>query len=511
MLTVHSEPGSEGLTVLRIEVRDTGIGIPHDRIEHLFESFTQADASTTRRFGGTGLGLAISRRLVELMGGRIWAESEGVPGRGSSFYLEVPVSEVELPSPSGVSENAIELRDRRVLVVDDNATNRYLVRMQCESWGMKVRDTALPSEALSWMERGDPFDIAVLDMQMPGMDGLELARAIGALQDHTPPVLIMSSLGRVEDAEGREQFAWLTKPVKPSQLFDTLISLLAGHPEKTAVVRSAGAADSMTGEFDPDMGNRHPLQILIAEDNPLNQQMALQMLARLGYSADVVGNGAEALDAVRGASYDVVLMDVQMPEMDGLEASRRLCSEFPFDVRPRIVAMTANALAGDSEGCLAAGMDDYIPKPIRVPELVAALGRVGAKGHIQAPASLPPPSEAKEYSILSALRRVVGDDDGAVLTLLDLFVTDSAPLFEQLMADRSIGDTEAFIRHAHTLKSNAASLGAEDFARTCTELEGTGKSGQMSNADPLFEQGRTQLSALLGEVQHVREELSHVN
>jgi CheY-like chemotaxis protein/nitrogen-specific signal transduction histidine kinase len=507
VLTVAATPVGTDDVLLDVSVRDTGVGIPREKIGELFESFTQLDASTTRRFGGTGLGLTISRRLTELMKGQLWVESEGVAGGGSTFHLRLPMATVELPASRRLPGCSIALTDQRVLVVDDNATNRYLLRLQAQSWGMHVRETEHPREALGWIERGDPFDIAILDMHMPEIDGLTLARAVREQRGEHTAILVMTSLGKVDDLAEGDGFAFLTKPVKPSQLFNALIDLLAPTraaattPEPISMTREREGKSS----FDPEMAARHPLRILLAEDNALNQQMALQILGRLGYRADVANNGVEAIAALRRSRYDVILMDVQMPEMDGLEAARRICAEWPRDRRPRLVAMTANAMAGDREACLAAGMDDYLAKPIRVPELVASLELVRRE-----PSDLETsPGSATDIpsEVLGGVRQIVGDDDEAMVRLLDLFLADGPPLLDELVVHRSNHDVEAFIRCAHTLKSHAAAFGASELAALCRELEAAGQRGAINDVEPLIARARSRLTALTSEIESLREDL----
>ena len=350
---------------LHFAVRDTGIGIPPDRLDRLFQSFSQVDASTTRKYGGTGLGLAISKRLSELMGGAMWAESE--VGVGTTFHFTI-VAEASpaLASRPDMRQHAPPLHGRRVLVVDDNDTNRRIVVHHTHAWGMLARDTASATEALEWIHQGDPFDVAILDLHMPEMDGATLAREIRARRQVLPLVLC-SSLGRPElESDGAVFAAQLAKPLKPSQLYDALLGIFAGQARLT---RSTEAP----AELDPRMAERLPLRILLAEDNAVNQKLALRLLAQLGYRADVAGNGLEAIAALERQRYDFVLMDVQMPELDGLEAARAICQRWTRSERPHLIAVTANAMQGDREQCLEAGMDDYISKPIRVPELVAAL------------------------------------------------------------------------------------------------------------------------------------------
>jgi len=370
-------------SILYFSVRDTGLGIPPDRLERLFQSFSQVDASTARRYGGTGLGLAISKRLSELMGGTMWVESDGVPGKGSTFHFTLTAELAPALKPRAhLSGEQPQLRGRRMLIVDDNATNRRILTLQAHGWGMLTRDTASPAEALRWIQQGDPFDVAVLDMHMPEMDGLMLAAAVREYRDDTVlPLILFSSLGRREigaDAEEMGFAAYLTKPLKSSQLFDALASIFAsgppsGEPGGETIVKAKPAAAKP--RIDPEMAARQPLRILLAEDNAVNQKLALRLLGQMGYRADLAANGLEAVAALARQRYDVVLMDVQMPEMDGLEASRQICARWPQGVRPRLIAMTANAMQGDREMCLAAGMDDYLSKPIRVEDLVSALSQ----------------------------------------------------------------------------------------------------------------------------------------
>ena len=376
VLTVSAGLVTDGAVELTFSVRDTGIGLTAEGMGRLFQSFSQADSSTTRKYGGTGLGLAISRRLAELMGGRMWAESSG-PGQGSTFCFTVhaPVAELPPARHRDFVGAQPELTGRRVLVVDDNATNRRVLSLQTAKWGMEVRETESPAAALHGLEAGETYDLAILDMHMPEMDGVELAKRVR--QRHPGlPLVLFSSLGRREVGDSEGLFnAYLAKPVRQSQLFDTLVSLLAHSAAPRGVPASAAAKP----KIDTDMAVRHPLRILVAEDNVVNQKLALRILQQMGYRADLASNGLEAIESVERQPYDVVLMDVQMPEMDGLEASRRITAKWPADARPRIVAMTANAMAGDREMCIAAGMDDYITKPIRVDQLVEALNHVSAR------------------------------------------------------------------------------------------------------------------------------------
>jgi signal transduction histidine kinase/DNA-binding response OmpR family regulator len=373
VLSVSAKGAAPGRAEVTFAVRDTGIGLAPEGLAKLFQKFSQADSSTTRKYGGTGLGLAISKRLAELMGGTMWAASDG-PGRGSTFTFTIvaPLAQQPVATRREFIGEQAELRGRRVLVVDDNATNRKVLALQTVKWGMQSRDTGSPAQALQWLHAGEGFDLAILDMHMPEMDGVTLAREIR--RAHTAlPLVLFSSLGRREAGDTEHLFAaYLAKPLRQSQLFDTLVSLLAhaATPRAAAPARPA---------MDAGLAGRHPLRILLAEDNAVNQKLALRLLSQMGYRADVASNGIEAIESIERQPYDVVLMDVQMPEMDGLEASRRITAKFSPGERPRIVAMTANAMQGDREECLAAGMDDYVTKPIRVDALVEALTQTAAR------------------------------------------------------------------------------------------------------------------------------------
>src|SRR5882672_4363568 len=311
------------------------------------------------------------------MGGTMRAESAG-PGHGSTFFVTIRAQTAVL-APNARREfigAQPALSGKRLLVVDDNATNRKILALQCAKWGMLPRDTDSPVEALRWLRQGDAFDAAILDMHMPEIDGVMLAKRIRGLRAALPLVLF-TSLGRREAGEADGLFAaTLAKPLRQSNLFDTLMTLLA-H-EGAAAPRPTSAAKP---RIDAGMSARHPLRILLAEDNVVNQKLALRLLQQMGYRADLASNGIEAIECVERQAYDVVLMDVQMPEMDGLEASKAITSRWSTEVRPRIVAMTANAMQGDRELCIAAGMDDYVTKPIRVDALVEALTRVTARGN----------------------------------------------------------------------------------------------------------------------------------
>jgi PAS domain S-box-containing protein len=459
VLRVDARPletgGGEGRYEIHFAVRDTGIGIPEDRMQSLFEAFSQADASTTRRYGGTGLGLAISRRLAEQMGGTLRGES--APGRGSTFHVTIAA---EAAAGASIDELAgvPQLEGRRILIVDDNATDREILRRQAEAWGMEPVDTEFPAKALEWVARGGRFDVAILDVQMPGMDGLMLAAEIRRRRDGSQlPLVLLTSLGRTGPRETEIDFAaQLTKPIRPSQIRDVLVGIFA--PELALQRFATTAAEA--GEATPEW---RPLRILVAEDNAVNQRVALLVLEKLGYRADVAGDGKEAIEALQRQPYDVILMDVQMPDMDGLEATREIRRRWPGpERRPRIVAMTAGATEDDRRACLAAGMDDFVSKPIRQEELTAALATSGTTS----PASNP----TIDGNALARLREAVGSEE-ALADLTRTFKADSNRLLAELRTDLHAGRSDDVRRHAHTLKSTAATFGAEALADLCRRLE----------------------------------------
>ena len=365
ILTVELLEKEDQRCILKLGVRDTGIGIPQERIAILFDSFSQVDASTTRKYGGTGLGLAISRRLCEMMGGEMWVES--MVGKGSTFFCTIELTQSDEGPGTPLQMPQSDLRDKRVLIVDDNATNRDILRRQVQAWGMLPSEVASGPEALARLQIDNRFDVGIIDMQMPGMDGVMLARSIKQqLPRATFPKILLSSIGQRPSAANSELFAaYANKPLKPAALRRALANAINTfaqvQPRKQRVT------------LDIDLGKQFPLRILIAEDNLVNQKVALRMLSKMGYRADVAANGLEALEALRRQPYDVILMDVLMPEMDGLEATAKIIAEWPVDSRPYIIALTANALKGDRERFLAAGMNDYLSKPVRFSALASLL------------------------------------------------------------------------------------------------------------------------------------------
>ena len=486
------------LHTLHFAVQDTGIGIPPDRMDRLFQAFSQGDSSTTRNYGGTGLGLVISRRLTELMGGRLWVESEGVRGKGSTFHFTVQAREAEAPPQAFLEATPLDLRGRRALIVDDHATNLRILSLQTAAWGMECSTTQSSLEALEWIRRGEVFQIALIDQQMPDLDGPQLAQEIRKLRDESSLPLVLISSVRASAEQGGLFAARLLKPVPPSKLYDTLVGILAG--------RRLPAANSQAlrpSAFDPGMAKRLPLRILVAEDHATNQRLALLMLERLGYRADVAANGLEVLAALDRQGYDVVLMDVQMPEMDGLEATRRVRQRWPGNQGPRIIAMTASVTRADRRACMLAGMNDYLPKPIRVEALIAALSRSQTAPRGEAPplddtpAPGPPPAApvaaspapaALDASAVQSLLDLVGGDPKGLQALIRSFLDESPRLVAGMRAALDEGDCELLRRGAHTLKSSARDFGASQLSALCQVLEAAAKKGSLEGAAELLAQ-----------------------
>lgn len=351
---------------LQFQVRDTGIGIPPERLDTLFHSFTQVDASTTRKFGGTGLGLAISKRLTEIMGGTMQVQSE--VNVGTTFSFNIFANENPLPIREHLNPTQPALADKVVLIVDDNCTNCDILQHKLAYWGINTHAVQSGQAALEWLQQNSA-DILLVDLRMPEMDGVMLIEKVKVRQQKMPYIIFMSPLGRQPTVADIDVAAYLKKPIRPSKLYTAITSIYTNvEAEKTH-----GLSTESIVLFDIEMATKHPLRILLAEDNKVNQMVAKRMLQRLGYRIDIAANGLEAIEALERQSYDMVLMDVQMPEMDGVEATKAIRSRFAQAEQPKIVAMTANALKGDREYFLEQGMDDYISKPVILENLLRVL------------------------------------------------------------------------------------------------------------------------------------------
>ncbi|PHV62755.1 response regulator [Cyanobacterium aponinum] len=484
---------------LIFSVKDTGIGIPSSRMNKLFKPFSQVDASTTRHYGGTGLGLAICNRLVTMMGGQIWVESKGVIagnfpssyqpnsslsdlGSIFSFTINTKVSSwlvnQENPSYSHI------LQDKVILIVDDNEINRQVLMIQCHNLGMKTIITASGREALLALKNEQKPDLAVLDMQMPGMDGLTLAKQIRLLPHcQNLPLILLSSIGSAEIQKSLQEVDWaatLTKPIKQSLLEDIFINVCQENRNYPRLFSS-----SFSSPFE-DIAGITPLKILIAEDNIVNQKVITNILKRLGYRADVVANGLEVMETLNRQSYDLILMDVQMPEMDGLTATRQIRTLWNSPnsnfqgIPPYIIAMTANAMEGDREICLAAGMDDYLSKPVRVEKLMEKLKNL-RKTYPNS--EINPKIETKkndqnhmvqlDREAINELKEMLGEDDFPIVfaELVHTYLEESPSLIQGLLNGLENQNYQQIKINAHSLKSSSASLGAKHFSQLCKQLE----------------------------------------
>ncbi|HEX4872486.1 MAG TPA: PAS domain S-box protein [Nevskiaceae bacterium] len=470
--------------IVSVTVEDSGVGIPADRLDRLFEMFSQVDASHARTHGGTGLGLAISQRLVQRMGGRIEVESE--PGRGSRFRFTLRLG--QLPEAPG-EHSPIPFRGRQVLVVDHHPVNRRVLRLMLESWGLKVVCTAEPLAALR-IAASERFDVALLDLNLSGMSGQELAAALRALPAAGNLPLIL--LGSLSGPDPDDRFcARLLKPVRQSSLFDQLALLFGGEARPERPPAESPAADEAV----------RALRILVAEDNSVNQKVALRFLEKLGCRADLVASGLEAVQAVLRQPYDVVLMDVQMPEMDGLEATRQIRQRLNGG-GPRIVAVTANALEGDEQRCRQAGMDDYISKPIQLRELGAALQRSLGRAAPPSPGPARPPATAPadyQPAALAQLIEVFGAD--GLQDLVQALGSDVPAQLAELEQALQAGDAVRAGRVAHTLKSTSRLLGASALGSLCEQMERDFREGAYPRAAALAPELSRRAQALLQALQ----------
>ncbi len=482
VINVSAVPRRDESHDILFAIRDTGIGIPEDKVSILFQSFSQVDASTTRKYGGTGLGLAISKRLTEMMGGTMWVES--VVGTGSTFFFTI-VAAASGPqlANSYLKEYSSALAGRRVLIVDDNSTNRRILVKQALTWGMLPSAAASGVEALDFIRHGHAFDVGILDMSMPEMDGMALALEIRRHRDPLAlPLVMLTSVthqrNRADSMETASFAAYLNKPIKPAALLDSLLHAIR--------IEGAPSQPLPTPPVATNLAESLPLKILVAEDNTVNQKVVQQLLAHLGYRADLVASGIEALDALERQAYDVVLMDVQMPEMDGLEATRRLRSRYGKD-GPRVIAMTANAMPGDREKCLAAGVDAYVSKPVELNDIRAVLTAVAsAPTSLAAPHSepedrdRPPVIDGRRIAQLLELQ----DERKPTLVadIIALFFADSPQHLANLAAAIDAGDPERLANGAHRYLSSIENLGARRMRACCMTLEKIGRGNGVDGA-----------------------------
>ncbi|WP_413173645.1 response regulator [Anabaena azotica] len=487
---------SHQLYEIRFTVKDTGIGIPEDKMYRLFQPFSQVDASTTRHYGGTGLGLVISQRLTELMGGKMWVESQ--VGQGSSFIFTITTSFIEKSDIKNINDNDHDndklINNKRLLIVDDNITNRQALMLQCQSFGMLPIAVESGKEALRYLEQRQ-VDIAILDMQMPEMDGLTLAEKIRNLPNYKRlPLIMLSSIGNVQNYENSQQVnlefaAYLNKPIKKSQLLKILINIFSND----VIMNKDNISASTQSKFDHLMADKLPLKIIVAEDNVVNQKVAINILQRLGYRADVAANGLEVLAALRRQAYDVILMDLQMPEMDGLTATRQICQEWPLSSRPWIIAMTANAMQGDREKCLEAGMNDYTTKPIRIEELTKALSNCQKHSVTMNKNEKDMDKSILEAAALEELRDIICSNNiEEFIQIIECYLEDTPQRFQVIEQAINQGDAKTLQLEAHALKSSSAIVGAKNLSQIFKKLEDLGRDANLGDATLLLSQAMTE-------------------
>ncbi len=447
---------ADGQILLHIAVQDTGIGIPPDRVADLFQLYRQVDASTTRKYGGTGLGLAICKQLVEMMGGNIWIESE--VGKGAIFHFTILTTPVAEKSSDNLFDQTI-LQGKRILLIDENATSRRILGEHVQAWGMTLVAAESGSHALTLLQSEQPFDVILMDLVQHQVDSIALVAEMREYDGTATTLLVvMKPIGlRIEGMEDIEAEAFVTEPIRPLYLHNVLVGVISGQP-----VHQAYLFEEMYLEIDPHLAEKHPLRILLAEDNIINQKIVLRLLAKIGYTADVVSNGVDVLKALESKTYDVVLMDEHMPELSGKETTRRIRQKFPSTIL-RVVALTASSTMQERDSFFAAGMDDFLSKPTHLYELVEALQRCPSPLDHSARVS----SEQKQLSTPPGF----ADDPDLLHDLKELFFVDSEQLVAAMQQAAHESDWQTLQRAAHTLKSNSATMGAKTLASLCADLE----------------------------------------
>jgi PAS domain S-box-containing protein len=475
LVSVKKVAMDDDIVELQFMVKDSGIGIPQEKLNYIFHSFTQVDSSTTRKYGGTGLGLAICKRLVELMGGNISVESKEKLGSTFYFTIKTKISKVNPPKVF-LKSSMPALKNKRVLIVDDNETNLHILTIQCKNWGMIPRSTRNSKEAINWIIKDEPFDIAILDMLMPDMDGMELTKEIRKYKDkNSLPIIILSSAGAQEmtKEEINEYLnALVSKPVRQAQLHKMLISILApfAHAEEK---RTGSVATKMDMQPKPDKKNLSveiPLKILVAEDNIINQKLIVKILAQLGYQSDVVSNGIEAIDELKRVRYDLVFMDVQMPEMDGIEATKYIVQNWNADERPFIIAMTANVMQGDKEKCLNAGMDDYLSKPVVIDDVQSIIKKWSENLREKKTVSRNIKSSLMlDSEIIYGLKQL--DESNNLKEVIGLYMELAPELISEIKKSYRNNNLPGLKKASSNLRRISHNLGANRLAEVCIMVE----------------------------------------
>jgi two-component system, sensor histidine kinase and response regulator len=508
VVRAKAEAQAEAHVCLRFTISDTGIGFDPDEMGRLFQPFSQADASTSRRYGGSGLGLAISRHLAQAMGGQIGAES--APGRGSTFWFTV-VMEPAPPDAAATIQSPPGLQGRRVLIVDDNTTNRQILHEQLASFAIVSAQASGGPEALAQLEgaarSGCPFELAILDLHMPGMDGVQLGTAIRANPWLASTVLVllgsMSHQASADELKARGFAAWAGKPVGRSHLRRLLTTAFAGTvaaPGGAAAPPATGPRPSAPAAPVPAPEGRPALRVLVAEDSKANQLVAIGMLEKMGHSARLASDGAEAIAAVEAEPFDLILMDVQMPKVDGLHAAAAIRAlEAARGTRTPIVAVTAHAVRGDRERCLAAGMDAYLSKPLRRQELARIIDDVFPAGPVRAPTGPERAPEARSPRAVldreAALARLEGDE-ALFAALVDVFLEEWPELLAKIRVALAAGDLPAVGHQAHRLCGLAKTFDAPEAADAAARLEGVAAEGDRAAVADAAAEVEAQLTRL---------------
>jgi len=491
--------GPPGSASVRITIRDTGIGIPPEAQSRLFQPFTQVDGTSTRRFGGTGLGLAISRQLVELMGGRMWAES--VTGEGSTFHFTINLSVPDGAAPPKHAKRQLQLAGLKILILEDNATTRNLLFEQCRRWGMQPQAVENSAQAMDLFRKGMTFDLALVDAALPGIDGATVATEMQKFPAATlMPVILLTSVGKKSDEENgaRVMFAHtVNKPVKPAQLCTVLERALLSPRIPSGATEPAKAEVALA--------TRLPLRVLIVDDNAINQKVAVRILQQFGYEPAIAANGREALEAIEHEPFDLIFMDVMMPEMDGLEATRQIRKrqmngeQQHFQSRIIICAMTAHAMAGDREKCMGAGMDDYLAKPVRPKDVRDMIEKWGGKIALDSGA---PREAAKAEAAADApvdLARMNDLTDGNLdnlRELVEMYFTQTQKQFVEMREAIRDGKADAVRRVAHSCAGASATMGMTHLVPCLRELEKLGASGTLTGAEPICETAATEFERI---------------
>lgn len=476
LVSVKKLSQDDDVVELQFSIKDSGIGIPKEKLNFIFQSFTQVDSSTTRKYGGTGLGLAICKRLVNLMGGTIWVDSKENRGSTFSFTIKSKISKVISPKVF-LKSSSSALKNKRILIVDDNDTNLHILNIQFRNWGMIPRSTKNPKEALKWIINDDPFDIAILDMLMPEMDGLELTKEIRKYRSKKDfPIIILSSAGgQSKNKKEMEVYlnAIVTKPIKQAQLQNMIIDTLSPSivPSETLKKRTEVVKKKKDVESDKTISLDFPMKILVAEDNMINQKLITKILSQIGFQSDVVSNGIEAIDDLKRVRYDLVFMDVQMPEMDGIEATKYIVQNWSSDERPVIIAMTANVMQGDKEKCLNAGMDDYLSKPVVIDDVQKIIKKwlevIKQKKSITRRSIKT--SLMLDSDIIYGLKKL--DDSNNFSEVIQLYIELAPELIKSIKSSYKENNISQMKNSASNLKKISLNLGANRLAEICFKLE----------------------------------------